>query len=131
MMKYLIPIAMLLILGTTASGTMWLYNADFFMLGPQSSAASFKPASLSPFEIINAPFFPLLGEGFNTDPIPLQLRNATTSVEITSTGKSTAGPVLATFNGHLENNLKYAVDKSSVRVGKGGSWNSLNVPGLI
>ncbi len=131
MMKHLIPIAMLLILGTTASGTMWLYNADFFMLGPQPSEASFKPASLSPFEIINAPFFPLLGEGFYTDPIPMQLRNATTSVEITSTGKSTADPVLATFSGHLENNLKYAQSKSSVRVGEGGSWNSLNVPGLI
>ena len=130
MMKYLIPIAMLLILGTTASGTMWLYNADFFMLGPQSSAASFKPASLSPFEIINAPFFPLLGEGFNTDPIPMQLRNATNSVEITST-KLTADPVLATFSGHMESNLKYAQAKSSVRVGEGGDWNSLNVPGLI
>jgi hypothetical protein len=130
MMKYLIPIAMLLILGTTASGTMWLYNADFFMLGPQPSAASFKPASLSPFEIINAPFFPLLGEGFYTDPIPLQLRNATTSVEITST-KSTAYPVMTTFSGHFENNLKYAQSKSSVRIGEGGSWNSLNVPGLI
>jgi hypothetical protein len=130
MMKYLIPIAMLLILGTTASGTMWLYNADFFMLGPQPSAASFKPASLSPFEIINAPFFPLLGEGFNTDPIPLQLRNATTAVEITST-KSTAYPVMATFSGNFENNLKYAQSKSSMRIGEGGSWNSLNVPGLI
>jgi hypothetical protein len=130
MMKYLIPIAMLLILGTTASGTMWLYNADFFMLGPQPSAASFKPASLSPFEIINAPFFPLLGEGFYTDPIPLQLRNATTAVEITST-KSTAYPVMATFSGNFENNLKYAQSKSSVRIGEGGSWNSLNVPGLI
>ncbi len=131
MMKHLIPIAMLLILGTTASGTMWLYNDDFFMLGPQISAASFKPASLSPFEIINAPFFPLLGEGFYKDPIPMQLRNATTSVEITSTGKLTADPVLATFGGHLENNLKYAEAKSSVRVGAGGSWTSLNVPGLI
>jgi hypothetical protein len=130
MMKYLIPIAMLLILGTTASGTMWLYNADFFMLGPQPSAASFKPASLSPFEIINAPFFPLLGEGFYTDPIPLQLRNATTAVEITST-KSTAYPVMATFSGNFENNLKYAQSKSSMRIGEGGSWNSLNVPGLI
>jgi hypothetical protein len=130
MMKYLIPIAMLLILGTTASGTMWLYNADFFMLGPQPSAASFKPASLSPFEIINAPFFPLLGEGFYTDPIPLQLRNATTAVEITST-KSTAYPVMATFSGNFENNLKYAQSKSSMRIGEGGNWNSLNVPGLI
>jgi hypothetical protein len=130
MMKYLIPIAMLLILGTTASGTMWLYNADFFMLGPQPSAASFKPASLSPFEIINAPFFPLLGEGFYTDPIPLQLRNATTSVEITS-AKSTAYPVMATFSGNFENNLKYAQSKSSMRIGEGGNWNSLNVPGLI
>ncbi len=121
---------MLLILGTTASGTIWLYNADFFMLGPQSSAASFKPASLSPFEIINAPFFPLLGEGFYTDPIPMQLRNATTSVEITST-KRAADPVLATFSGHLENNLKYAQSKSSLRIGEGGNWNSLNIPGLI
>lgn len=128
MMKYLISIAMLLILGTTASGTMWLYNADFFMLGPQS-AASFKPASLSPFEIINAPFFPLLGEGFYTDPIPMQLRNATNSVEITST-KLTAEPVLATFSGHLENNLKYAESKSSVRIGEGGNWNNLDVTGI-
>lgn len=130
MMKHLVLISMLLILAGTASGTIWLYNNDFFMLGPQISAASFEPAKLSPFEIINAPFFPLLGEGFYTDAIPMQLRNATTSVEI-STGKLNPNPVLPTFSGHLENNLKYAQSKSSVRIGGEGSWNNLNVPGLI
>jgi hypothetical protein len=120
---------MLLILGTTASGTMWLTTLTSSCLVLSSTAS--QAASLSPFEIINAPFFPLLGEGFYTDPIPMQLRNATTSVEITSTGKSTADPVLATFSGHMENNLKYAQSKSSVRIGESGGWNSLDVPGLI
>ena len=131
MMKHLIPIAMLLILGGTASGTMWLYNNDFFMLGPQLSAASFKPASLSPFEIIDAPFFPLLGEGFYKDAIPMQLRNTNTTIEITASGKRPAEPVRVTFGGHFENNLKYAQSKSSLRIGDSGSWANLNVPGLI
>ncbi len=130
MMKQLITIAMLAILAGTASGTMWLYNNDFFMLSSQPSENSFKPASLSPFEIINAPFFPLLGEGFYTDPIPMQLRNATTSVEISSTGKLTTEPVRLTFGGHVENNLKYAQSKSSVRIGDGSGWTSLSVTGI-
>ncbi len=122
---------MLLILGGTASATMWLYNADFFMLGPQPSVGSFKPAGLSTFEIIDAPFFPLLGEGFYKDPIPMLLRNTSTSVEITSSGNLPAEPVRLTFGGHVESNLKYAQSRSSVRVGNSGSWNSLSFTGII
>jgi hypothetical protein len=55
-----------LILGTTASGTMF-YNADFFCWGPNLGSL-FKPAFL-PFEIINAPFF-LLGKGSIPIPFP-------------------------------------------------------------
>jgi hypothetical protein len=131
MMKHVVLIAMLLILGGTASATMWLYNADFFMLGPQSTGASFKPASLTPFEIIDAPFFPLLGEGFYKDPIPMQLKNTTSAVEITSTGNLPTEPVRLTFGGHMENNMKYAQSRSSMRVGNGGSWNTLSFSGLI
>jgi hypothetical protein len=131
MMKYLIPIAMLLMLAGMASGTMWLYDDDFFMLGPQVKAPTFQPASLSPFEIINAPFFPLLGEGFKTSPIPLKLGNSTNVIEISSTGKATSLPPQMTFSGNLENNLKYAQTKSSLRVGASGSWNNLNTPWLI
>lgn len=130
MMKHIIPIAMLLILGGTASATMWLYNADFFMLGPQTSAGSFKPAGLTPFEIIDAPFFPHLGEGFYKDPIPMQLKNASSTIEITSTGNLPTEPVRVTFGGHVEDNLKYAQSRSSVRVGTGGNWNSLSFTGV-
>ncbi len=131
MMKHIILIAMLLALGGTASATMWLYNNDFFMLATQPSASSFKPAAISPFEIINAPFFPLLGEGFYKNPIPMVLRNATGSVEISRSGNLPAVPILPTFSGHMEDNLKYAQSKSSIRIGESSSWNGLSFPGLI
>lgn len=131
MMKYLITTAMLLILGGTTSGTMWLYNEDFLMLGPQLSASSFMPQNLTPFEIINAPFFPLLGESFYKNPVPVQVKGAANVVEISSTGKRTTDPVRISFSGHPENNLKYAQSKSSLRIGEGGSWTSLSVPGVV
>jgi hypothetical protein len=131
MIKYLIAVAMLLILGGTTSGTMWLYDGDFFMLGPLHSPSSFTPQNITPFEIINAPFFPLLGESFYRNPLPVQVKGAANSIEISSTGKKTTAPVQLTFGGHLEDNLKYAQSKSSLRVGDGGSWASLNVPGVI
>jgi hypothetical protein len=131
MMKYLIAVAMLLILGGTTCGTMWLYDGDFFMLGPQYAASSFAPQNITPFEIINAPFFPLLGETFYKNPLPVQVKSTASTVEIGSTGTRPTAPVQVTFSGNLENNLKYAQSKSSLRIGKEGSWASLNVPGVI
>jgi hypothetical protein len=131
MMKYLIAVAMLLILGGTTGGTMWLYDGDFFMLGPQRAPSSFSPDNITPFEIINAPFFPLLGESFYRNPLPVQVKGADNMIEISSTGEKATAPVKLTFSGHLENNLKYAQSKSSLRIGAEGSWTSLDVPGVI
>lgn len=131
MMKFSTMLAMLFLLAGTTSGTMWLYNADFFMLGPQLPASSFTPSNLSPFEIINAPFFPLLGESFYRNPLPVQVKSANNAIEISSTGTRPTSPVQLTFGGHLENNLKYAQSKSSLRVGSEGNWQSISVPGVI
>ncbi len=130
MMKYLLAVGMLMILAGTTTGTMWLYNEDFLMLGPQPSSSSFTPANITPFEIINAPFFPLLGESFYKNSLPVQVKSSANTVEIGSTGAKPMAPVRITFSGNPENNLKYAEQKSSLRVGGSGSWTNLNVPGV-
>jgi hypothetical protein len=131
MMKYLIPIAVFLMLAGTAWGTMWLYNdPDFFQTGSQPQAGSFTPSSLSILEIVDAPYFPLLGQGFYTDAIPVQIKNDSNTVQISSGIKATA-PVQITFGGNLENNLKYAQTKSSLRIGTEGTWGTLNTPGVL
>jgi hypothetical protein len=130
MMKYIIPIAVFLMLAGNAWGTMWLYDdPDFFQTGSQPQAGSFKPSSLSILEIVDAPYFPLLGQGFYTDAIPVQIKNDTNTVQISSGLRATA-PVQVTFGGNLENNLKYAQTKSSLRIGTEGTWTTLNTPGV-
>jgi len=131
MMKYLISVAMLLILAGTTGGTMWLYDGDFFMLGPQQTPSSFVPSNITTFEIINAPFFPLLGESFYRNPLPVEVKGTNSAVEISSTGAKAMAPVKLSFGGHMENNLKYAESRSSLRIGESGGWASLDVPGVI
>jgi hypothetical protein len=126
MMRYIIPLALLLMLTGTAFGTMWLYDdPTFFQIGSQAREATFQPGNISVFEIINSPYFPLLGQGFYMNAIPVKLSNGTDAIQIGKTGGSTMGPIPVTFSGHLENNMKYAMSKSSLRVGSEGSWSNL------
>ena len=132
MLKYIIPIAILFMLAGSAWGTMWLYDdPSFFQMGSSSQAGTFRPASISILEIVDAPYFPLLGQGFYTDALPVQLSNSSNTVQISSSGAKTPSPTPITFGGHLENNLKYAQSKSSLRIGKEGTWTTLNTPGVL
>ena len=130
MMKLLITTAVLFMLAGSALGTMWLYNdPSFFMIGSQFKAPSFHPNNVSPIDIIKAPYFPLLGQGFYRNPIPVQLTNGTDTIQI-STKANLQAPVQITFGEHLEDNLKYAQTRSSLRVGQQGSWTNLDTPGV-
>jgi hypothetical protein len=132
MMKYLIPMAIIFVLAGSALGTMWLNDdSTFFQMGTSTQSASFKPANMPVLEIIDSPFFPLLGHGFYNDPISVNLTNKTSTIQIGSKSPSAHPPVSVTFGGHLEKNLKYAQSKSSLRVSPQGSWMTLNTPGSI
>ncbi len=145
MRRYIIPIAMLFVLAGLSSGTMWLYTDPTFFSGlPSGTTATsfgyqsqsspigtFKPLDLSPFEIINSPLFPMLGHGFSINTSSGQDQSKTTVVSLGSSGKLDSTPPQITFSGGMENNLKYAESKSSLRVGQGGTWANLNNPGLI
>ena len=143
MMKILIPLAMLLVLAGLAGGTMWLYTDPTFFAGLPTSTTpysfnyqsgalgSFTAADLSPFEILNSPIFPMLGHGFTLNSSKNE-QNASSSpvVALGSSGNIDIEPQM-TFSGDLENNLKYAQTKSSLRVGQGGTWTNLDTPWLI
>lgn len=132
--KYLITIAILSAIATTVSGTMWENQVpDFLQIGSQSHFNSpiFNPTGISPFEIINAPYFPLLGEGFYTSAAPLKPTTQNSTVTINSTGKVVSTPPLMDFSGNFENNMKYAESKSSLRIGQGSSSATLNTPWII
>jgi hypothetical protein len=132
MMKYIISVAVLLMLAGTGLATMWLYDDPmFFQMSYPSQAASFKPADISILEIIDAPYFPLLGQSFYSTAIPVKLSNNTNTVQIGSKGQGSMSPISVTFGGHLENNMKYAQSKSSLRIGQDGSWGNLNAPGVL
>jgi hypothetical protein len=132
MMKYTITIAVLLMLASTGLATMWLYDDPmFFQMSYPSQAASFKPADMSILEILDTPYFPLLGQSFYTNAIPVKLTNNTNAVQIGSIGSGSLSPIPVTFGGHLENNLKYAQSRSSLRIGQQGSWSTLNAPGVL
>ncbi len=87
MMRYAIPIALLFMLAGTALGTMWLYDdPTFFQTGGQSQLGSFTPANISILEIIDAPYFPLLGQSFYKNAIPVQVSNSSNTIQIGSKG---------------------------------------------
>ncbi|MBN1234601.1 MAG: hypothetical protein JW999_00965 [Methanotrichaceae archaeon] len=132
MMKYTIAVAVLLMLAGTGLTQMWLYDDPmFFQMSYPAKAASFKPADISILEIIDSPYFPLLGQSFYTNAIPVKLSNNTNTVQIGSKSPGSLSPIPVTFGGHLENNLKYAQSKSSLRIGQEGSWGTLNTPGVL
>lgn len=123
---------MLLMLAGTGLATMWLYDdPQFFQMNYPSQVTSFKPADISILEILDAPYFPLLGQSFYTNAIPVKLSNNTNTVQIGSKSPGSLSPIPVTFGGHLENNLKYAQSKSSLRIGQEGSWGTLNTPGVL
>ncbi|VVB71521.1 Uncharacterised protein [uncultured archaeon] len=130
MIKHIIPIAMLLMLAGTAFGTMWLYDDPMFFHGTQTQPASIKPAAgLSMLEFVDSAYFPLLGQGFYKDAIPVKLSNQTNTVQIGIKASSAMPPIQVTFSGGLENNMRYAKSKSTLRIGQQGNWNSLSAPG--
>jgi hypothetical protein len=131
MMKILIPLAMLFIMAGSALGTMWLYtDPTFFQMGTPLQNASLMQANVPNLQIAGAPYFPLLGQGFYKDAIPVRLTNSTNTIQIGIKGPVAMAPVSITFGGHTENNLKYAQSKSSLRIGQTGSWTTLNTPGV-
>ncbi|NMC09395.1 MAG: hypothetical protein GYA39_00225 [Methanothrix sp.] len=132
MMRYIIPTVMLFMLAGTAPGTIWLYtDPTFFNTGTQPQVGSYTPGNISAFEIVNAPYFALLGQGFYTDAIPVKFGNSSNAIQVGSKGTMSQSPVQVTFGGHLEDNLKYAQTKSSLRVGQQGSWSTLSTPGVL
>jgi hypothetical protein len=132
MMKYTIALAVLLMLAGTGLATMWLYDDPmFFQSNYPAKVGTFKAADMSILEIVDSPYFPLLGQGFYTSAIPVKLSNNTNTIQIGSKASSSMSPVQVTFGGHLEDNLKYAQSKSSLRIGSQGSWGALNTPGVL
>jgi hypothetical protein len=132
MMKYTIAVAMLLMLAGTGLATMWLYDDPmFFQMSYPSQTVSFKPADISILEILDAPYFPLLGQSFYSNAIPVKLSNNTNTVQIGSKVPGSMSPISVTFGGHLEDNMKYAQSKSSLRIGSQGSWSTLKAPGVL
>ena len=118
-----------------ASATMWLYQdpyfTDFMQPGSIQSSIPFnapyvKPSNMSPFEIINSPFFPLLGNGFNISTADATGAQSSSPVDVVGSASQTTSPLPITFSGNLENNLMYAQTRSSLRVGQGNDWNSIS-----
>lgn len=123
---------MLLMLAGTGLATMWLYDdPQFFQMNYPSQVTSFKPADISILEILDAPYFPLLGQSFYNDALPVKLSNNTNTVQIGSRVTGSLSPVSITFGGHLEDNMKYAQSKSSLRIGQDGTWGTVNAPGVL
>ncbi|MEI8002837.1 MAG: hypothetical protein WCG94_00720 [Methanothrix sp.] len=132
MMKYTIAVAVLLMLAGTGLATMWLYDDPMlFQTSYPSHVTSFKPAGISILEILDAPYFPLLGQSFYSNAIPVKLSNNTNTIQIGSKSSGSMSPISVTFGGYLEDNMRYAQSKSSLRIGTQGSWSTLNVPGAF
>ncbi len=131
MMKRLIPIIITLLAGA-ASGSLWLYDETLYVQDTTHFVAPyFKPMNMSPFEIVNAPYFNLVGDNFSPKGASPVLQSTAPVTQITSKGATTPSIPPVTFSGNYENNLKYAESKSSLRVGESGSWSSVQNPWLI
>lgn len=129
MAKHIAALAVLLMLSTTAIATMWTYHDPLLFQAGYPNPIS-RPADISLLEIVKAPYFPLLGQSFYSNAIPVNLSNSTNTIRIGSKVTGGLGAVPVTFGEHLEDNLRYARGRSSLRIGGEGSWNSLNAPGI-
>ena len=105
---------------------MWTYHDPMIF---QTGYAATRPADISLLEIVKAPYFPLLGQSFYSNAIPVNLTNRTNTVMIGSKAAGGLGAFPVTFGEHLEDNLRYAQSRSSLRIGGEGSWSSLNAAG--
>ncbi len=125
-------LAVLLMLAGTSLATIWFYDDPMpFQMSYLSQAASVKPADTSILEIIDAPYFPLLCQSFYSNVILVELSNNTNTVQTGSKGSRYRSLTSITFGEHLENNLKYAQSKSSLRIDDQGFWSTLTIPGLL
>jgi len=129
MAKHIAALAVLLMLSTSAIATMWTYHDPMLFQAGYPNPSS-RPADLSLMEIVKSPYFPLLGQSFYSNALPVNLTNSTNTIQIGSKGAGTLGPIPVTFGGHLEDNLRYAQGRSSLRIGGEGSWSSLSAQGL-
>lgn len=130
MIKYVILAAMLLMLAGNAPGTMWLYDDPLsFPISPYySTSSAFNLSDTALSRSAGFQYLSTLGEDFHMHAIPVNYTNATNSIMISGKLKGTSSFLAApTYDGHAENNLFYAQDKSSFRVGSEGSWNNLNI----
>ncbi len=130
MMKCLILLAVVLLLASPSFATMWIYDdPTFFQSNYKDKNVSFIPANKALLELIKAPYFPLLGQGFYKNAIPMRFINSTNAIRIGSKSNLAVSPIPVTFGEHVEDNLKYAQTRSSLRIGQSGTWNTLNSPG--
>jgi hypothetical protein len=129
MANHIALLAALLMLSTSAMATMWTYHDPMIFQTGYSNPIS-RSADISLMEIVKAPYFPLLGQSFYSNALPVNLTNSSNTIQIGSKGAGTLGPIPVTFGGHLEDNLRYAQGRSSLRIGGEGSWSSLSAQGL-
>jgi|GEM_PF-256715 hypothetical protein len=150
MKRYLIPIMIILLAGA-ASGNIWLNDESLYLMDTTHFVTPyFKPANMSPFEIIDAPYFGLVGANLGSiqtisSEQPVSLGGSETTSTNSATSSTSSAPVFikstpaetapphVDFSGNLENNLHYAESKSSLRVGQayGAGWTNLQNPWLI
>ena len=129
MANHIALLAVLLMLSTSAMATMWTYHDPMIFQTGYSNPIS-RSADISLMEIVKSPYFPLLGQSFYSNALPVNLSNSSNTIQIGSKGAGTLGPIPVTFGGHLEDNLRYAQGRSSLRIGGEGSWSSLSAQGL-
>jgi hypothetical protein len=125
MAKHIAALTVLLMLSTSAMATMWAYHDPMIFQTGYTNPIS-RSADISLMEIVRSPYFPLLGQSFYSNAIPVNLSNSTNTIKIGSKAAGTLGPLPVTFGEHLEDNMRYAQSSSSLRIGGDGSWSSLN-----
>jgi len=129
MAKHIAALAVLLMLSVTGIATMWTYH-DPMLFQAGYPNPSTRQADISLLEIVKSPYFPLLGQSFYSNALPVNLTNSTNTIQIGSKGPGSLGPIPVTFGGHLEDNMRYAQSRSSLRIGGESSWSSLSAQGL-
>lgn len=128
LMKYLIPVLIIGMLMGMSSGTMWLNQEPSYSLNQiQAASPIIKPANMTEMEIIQAPFFPSATASNSA----LGAETGMKPYAIGSTGNLSDIPATLSFSGGFENNMAYASQKSSLKVGQGEKWTNLNMPWII
>lgn len=128
LMKYLIPVLIIGLLMGMATGTMWLNQEPSYSL-TQIKVVSpvIKPANMTDMEIIKAPFFPLT----TTSNLTPGSETGMKPYVIGSSGELSSMPTALSFSGGFENNMAYASEKSSIKIGQGTKWTNLNLSWIV